>query len=58
MVQTFTEKKTPWYDAGLTGKGEIVALSDSGIDVDNCYFWDTEAPVPYGEHVSDFSNLN
>ena len=52
MVQTFTEKKTPWYDAGLTGKGEIVALSDSGIDANNCYFWDSQGPVPYGQYVS------
>ena len=30
----------PFFDMGLTGKGQIVAVSDTGIDVNNCYFWD------------------
>lgn len=29
----------PWYDVGLTGKGEIIQISDSGLDTENCYFY-------------------
>ena len=27
---------------GLTGKGEVVGVTDSGIDVDHCFFWDED----------------
>ena len=26
----------------MNGRGEVVALSDAGIDVNNCYFWDSD----------------
>ncbi|GMH89717.1 hypothetical protein TL16_g11543 [Triparma laevis f. inornata] len=28
----------PFYDAGITGEGQVVAVSDTGLDTDNCYF--------------------
>ena len=40
LIQNFTSKQYPWYDVGLNGDGEVVAMSDTGIDVNNCYFWD------------------
>jgi hypothetical protein len=30
----------PWYNTSITGRGQYVALSDTGIDINNCYFWD------------------
>ena len=50
QVKNYTEKHYPWYDVGLTGKGEVVAVSDTGLDVDNCYFWDSENDMEYGEN--------
>ena len=29
---------------GLTGRGEVVGVADSGIDVDHCFFWDDAEP--------------
>ena len=36
MVQSGLEGETPWFDVGLDGAGQVVALSDTGIDVNNC----------------------
>jgi hypothetical protein len=36
-----TTKAVPFYDAGLTGEGQVVQVSDTGLDEDNCYFLDT-----------------
>ena len=32
--------KTPVWDHGLTGQGEIVGIADSGINTDSCFFAD------------------
>jgi hypothetical protein len=40
------EGSTPLYDVGLDGAGQIIQISDTGIDLDNCYFYDTEQNVP------------
>jgi len=41
LVQSGIEDHRTWFDEGLTGKGQLVALSDTGVDLDNCYFWDS-----------------
>ena len=33
-------RKRPFFDAGLDGSGQVVSVSDTGLDVDNCYFKD------------------
>jgi hypothetical protein len=38
--------KTPIYDAGLHGEGQIGALLDTGVDLDHCHFWDDAAGKP------------
>ena len=38
LVQSGAVESRPWFDSGLDGSGQIVALSDTGIDIDNCYF--------------------
>ncbi len=38
LVQSGVVESRPWLDSGLDGNGQIIALSDTGIDVDNCYF--------------------
>ena len=38
----------PFYDVGLDGSGQIVAVSDTGVDLDNCYFRDTQHQTPKG----------
>lgn len=41
ILQSNVVDSLPWYDVGLTGLNQVVAVSDSGLDTDNCYFWDS-----------------
>jgi subtilisin family serine protease len=45
IVQSGSSTSTPFYDVGLDGLGEVVALSDTGLDTDNCYFWDSSKEI-------------
>merc|ERR1719343_77588 len=38
LIQTGVQGVTPWYDLGLNGTGEVVAVSDTGLSLDHCYF--------------------
>ena len=49
IVQGGGTSSTPLYDVGLNGTGQIVALSDTGVDIDNCYFVDSEQITPKTE---------
>lgn len=40
MTQSELEGKLPFFDSGLDGTGQVVSVSDTGIDLDNCYFRD------------------
>ena len=46
MVQSGVEGETPLTDIGLDGSGQVVGLSDTGIDVQNCYFYDADFDKP------------
>ena len=45
ITQSNSQGSTPLYDRGLTGKGQIVSLSDSGLDVNHRYFGPTNDGV-------------
>lgn len=45
IAQSGSSTFTPFYDVGLDGAGQVVALSDTGMDTDNCYFWDTRKEI-------------
>nr|CAG4717112.1 unnamed protein product [Naegleria fowleri] len=36
---------TPFYDLGVLGSNQIVAVSDTGIDWDSCLFYDSSNPT-------------
>lgn len=38
----------PFFDSGLSGKNQIVSMSDSGIDLGSCYFKDSK-DIEYSE---------
>jgi len=40
LVQAGIEDSTPWYDVGLNGTGQVISCSDTGIDMNHCYFKD------------------
>ncbi|KAF0974648.1 hypothetical protein FDP41_006122 [Naegleria fowleri] len=37
-----TTSSTPFYDMGIYGSNQVVAVSDSGLDHDNCFFYDSK----------------
>ncbi|KAL7518658.1 hypothetical protein ACHAWX_003466 [Stephanocyclus meneghinianus] len=45
----------PWTAAGLNGSSQLVAISDTGLDLRNCYFVDS---VIESDHDSIFENWN
>jgi hypothetical protein len=40
MVQSGNPVSTPFSDIGLYGEGQIVGVTDSGLDDYSCFFWD------------------
>jgi len=40
LTESGIEDVTPFQEEGIDGTGEVVAISDSGVDIDNCYFYD------------------
>jgi len=40
LTQSELKDERPFFDAGLDGNGQIVAVSDTGCDQNNCYFTD------------------
>jgi subtilisin family serine protease len=38
---------TPLSDHNITGTGEVVGVSDTGIDMKHCFFYDPLVPTPY-----------
>jgi len=46
LVQSEVKDRRPFFDVGLDGSGQVVAVSDTGVDRDNCYFaQDTSSSV-------------
>jgi subtilisin family serine protease len=47
IVQSSRDHSTfPFYSVGLDGTDQVVAVSDTGLDTDNCYMWDNTTEVP------------
>lgn len=40
ITQSGTPDHRPFFDVGITGDDQVVGISDTGLDIDNCYFWD------------------
>jgi subtilisin family serine protease len=43
---TLTGEDAIW-NQGITGQGEVIAVADTGIDYDMCFFRDTQRAVPF-----------
>ncbi|MBN2209316.1 MAG: PQQ-binding-like beta-propeller repeat protein, partial [Candidatus Coatesbacteria bacterium] len=46
IIQSYQEDYTPLWDAGLNGTGQLVAVGDTGVDADMCYFYDSQEGLP------------
>lgn len=42
----------PYTAAGLLGDGQIVAVADTGLDLNSCYFYDPQGHIPYSDILS------
>lgn len=47
LCQSGRDTATPMFEVNITGEGHIIAISDSGIDMTHCHFYDPEHAVPY-----------
>jgi subtilisin family serine protease len=45
-ADTLTGEHAIW-SKGITGEGEVIAIADTGIDYDMCFFRDTQKQVPF-----------
>ena len=45
ILQNPVNMNFPFYDAGITGRGQVIGVSDSGLDTDNCYVWDSSGDI-------------
>ncbi|KNC51787.1 uncharacterized protein AMSG_12105 [Thecamonas trahens ATCC 50062] len=50
ITQSGTAGQTPITAAGLDGAGEVVGVADSGLDYDNCMFYDSSVSQPGPSH--------
>jgi len=46
IVQTYQMGNRKMFANGLTGSGQVVAISDTGVDADHLMFWDPVAGYP------------
>jgi len=51
VVQSYQQGQTNLWSKGLTGSGQIIGISDTGVDADMCFFYDSEQGLP-GETVN------
>ncbi|KAL7526216.1 hypothetical protein ACHAXR_001376, partial [Thalassiosira sp. AJA248-18] len=52
LTQSEIKEERPFFDVGLDGDGQVVAVSDTGADQDSCYFYDPDS------EPNSFVNLN
>ncbi len=49
VVQSARVDDTPYWRKGLLGKGQTVAVADTGVDHDSCFFHDPARPIPFNK---------
>ena len=56
ITQSGVVDSRPFFDDGLDGTGQVVAVADGGLDQDNCYFRDASSNKNiYGSNGWDFA---
>lgn len=56
VIQDNRFNMTRIWDHGLRGEGLVVAISDTGVDYDNCFFADPTQPLAYGPGHANFEH--
>jgi hypothetical protein len=47
--------RSPIIDAGLDGTGEIIGVTDSGLDVNHPFFYDNKSSVHFAQRDGSFT---
>jgi subtilisin family serine protease len=47
LCQSGTDTSLPMYGVNITGRGYIIGVSDTGIDMTHCHFYDPDNSPPY-----------
>lgn len=47
VAQSGKHNKLPLYEANLTGRGQIIGIADTGLDINSCFFHDPEVAMPF-----------
>ena len=58
VIQSGTMTRTPLWDAGLDGRGQVVQVADTGLDQNSCFFSDATgnvAPTTWEDGTFDLS---
>lgn len=50
-------ERKPLWAKGLTGKGEVIGVADSGIDWDHCFFHDPKVPMQFNKVNMDHRKI-
>jgi subtilisin family serine protease len=51
LIQDNVINRTLIWSHGIAGQGQIVALGDTGIDYDHCFFHDVNHTIPMGSGI-------
>ncbi len=46
ICQSYSSGSTPVWDNGIHGEGQIAGISDTGLDADSCFFYDSSEGLP------------
>ena len=49
ITQSATSNNRPFFKAGITGRAQTVGVSDTGLDINNCYFKDENLGTEFME---------
>ncbi|KAL7536115.1 hypothetical protein ACHAXR_006924, partial [Thalassiosira sp. AJA248-18] len=58
ITQSGKLNQRPFFDMGLDGSGQVVAVADGGLDQDNCYFRDSRSNNANAIYGKDGWNMN
>ncbi|KAL9647877.1 hypothetical protein ABK040_008150 [Willaertia magna] len=47
IMESSIPNQLPFTNVGLTGRNQTVAISDSGLDYNHCFFYDEKVPVNF-----------
>lgn len=53
ISKTGTENDIIFKPFGLTGNNVLIGISDSGLDTNSCFFYDSTKPIPFVNKITD-----